>query len=161
MESIYAPWRMEYIKREKMEGCVFCKESIRDQSYVLYEGRHVYVIMNRYPYVTGHLLITPCRHIQEIDDLSWDEKCELFDMIGLCVGVLKKAINPHGFNIGMNLGEAAGAGIADHLHLHIVPRWRGDTNFMTTLGEIRIVSEDIQKTKSVLMPFFKQIKPRE
>jgi len=113
-------------------------------------------MLNLYPYTAGHIMVVPLRHVALLEELNADERRELFDFCVLAVKVLKKALNPHGFNIGMNLGEAAGAGVEDHLHLHIVPRWRGDTNFMTVVGEVRVIPEDIEETWKKLLPFFEE-----
>ena len=158
MKSLFAPWRMEYLKGEKQKGCVFCKSSIRDDDLVLYEREYSFVIMNRYPYNPGHLLIVPEAHVGDLEELTPNEKREILDMLNISVRVLKEAMNPEGFNIGANLGKAAGAGVDDHLHVHVVPRWSGDTNFMTVLGEARVIPEDVGKTRDVLKPFFERLK---
>ena len=159
MEKIYAPWRMEFIKGERQVGCVFCKESVRCHDLVLFEGNSAFVMTNRYPYNSGHLMIVPFRHICEMEDLLPEEKKEIFDLLDMSIKILKKAMNPEGFNIGINLGKAAGAGIVDHMHVHIVPRWSGDTNFITTVGDIRVIPEDIYKTCELLMPYFEKYRP--
>jgi ATP adenylyltransferase len=156
MEKLYAPWRMEFIKSEKPAGCIFCKDSMRCIDLVLFEGNNAFVMMNRYPYISGHLLIAPFRHVSRLEDLLPEEKLEIFNLQDISVRVLKSAINPDGFNIGMNLGKAAGAGIDDHIHVHVVPRWSGDTNFMSVLGDVRVIPEDIYKTCELLMPHFKK-----
>lgn len=158
MKKIFAPWRMEYIKSDKLKGCVFCKDSIRDNEFVLHEKKYSFVMMNRYPYINGHLLIAPFRHVSNLEDLTSDENQEIFDFLSISVGVLKEAIKSEGFNIGINLGKVAGAGIDDHIHVHVVPRWGGDTNFMTVLGETRVIPEDIRKTRDVLLPYFEKLK---
>jgi Diadenosine tetraphosphate (Ap4A) hydrolase and other HIT family hydrolases len=158
MKSLFAPWRMEYLKGEKQKGCVFCESSVRDDDLVLYEREYSFVIMNRYPYTTGHLLIVPFTHVSDLEGLTPNEKREILDMLSISVRVLKEAMNPEGFNIGANLGKAAGAGVDDHLHVHVVPRWKGDTNFMTVLGETRVIPEDVRKTRDVLKPFFERLK---
>jgi ATP adenylyltransferase len=157
MKKIYAPWRMEYIKSEKPEGCIFCKNSIRDDEFVLYEGEYSFVIMNRYPYINGHLMIASIRHVGNLEDLTSDEKRELFDLLSISIKALKDALNPEGFNVGINLGKVAGAGVDDHVHVHVVPRWSGDTNFMTVMGEVRVIPEDVVKTREVLLPFFQKL----
>jgi ATP adenylyltransferase len=156
MQSIYAPWRMTYIKSDKPGGCVFCRDSIREDDFVLYEGKTAFVMMNLYPYISGHLMIIPYRHLCDIEDLQRDEKIEIFDLMDLSVRSLKEAMQPHGFNIGMNLGKAAGAGIDDHLHAHVIPRWGGDTNFMSTVGKIRVIPEDLCTTRDHLLPCFRK-----
>jgi len=145
MKSIYAPWRMEYIRGKKVDGCIFCRDSIRDGEFVLHDGRHAFVIMNRYPYITGHLMVAPHRHVRNIEELTLEEHCEMFELTARCVRVL-----------GMNLGRAAGAGVEDHLHMHIVPRWVGDTNALSVFGEVRVISEDLMKTKEALLPHFRK-----
>ena len=154
MDNIMAPGRMEYIKGIKPDGCVFCKGSVREEDLVLYEGESCYIMMNKYPYTSGHLLVIPFRHICAIEETSAEEKLEMMELTGMCVRILKKALDTEGFNIGMNLGKVAGAGVDDHLHIHIVPRWLGDTNFTTVLGEVRVIPEDIAKTRNTLLPYF-------
>lgn len=156
MDKIFAPWRMEYIKGEKPEGCVFCKCSIRCDDYVIYEGKSCFVMMNRYPYVCGHLMIIPLRHIAEIEELNGEERIEIFALLDTAVKVLKEAMNPGGFNIGMNIGKAAGAGIEEHVHVHVIPRWEGDTNFMSAVNNIRVIPEDVQITAAKLAPLFRK-----
>lgn len=160
MDKIFAPWRMEYIKGEKPEGCVFCQCSVRCDDYVIYEGKTCFVMMNRYPYVSGHLMIIPVRHIGKIEDLTGEEKSEIFDLLDIAVNVLKEAMNPDGFNIGMNLGKAAGAGIEEHVHVHVIPRWEGDTNFMSVVNDVRVIPEDVQKTAAKLAPLFNKYQRR-
>jgi ATP adenylyltransferase len=155
MEKLYAPWRMEFIKSEKPKGCIFCKHSIRTEDLILYDGKTAFVMMNRYPYISGHLMIIPFRHVSQMEDLLPVEKLEIFNLQDIAVRVLKKVMNPDGFNIGMNLGKAAGAGVDDHIHVHVVPRWSGDTNFMSVVGDVRVIPEDIYKTCELLMPHFK------
>jgi len=157
MEAIYAPWRSEYIRGEKPEGCIFCKDSILQDEFVLFEGKTCFVMLNRYPYSSGHLMVIPYRHLSRIQDLSDDEKMELFNLLDLSVRALNETIEPHGFNLGINLGKAAGAGVEAHLHVHIVPRWNGDTNFMTVVGESRVISEDLTKIRNKLLPVFKTL----
>ncbi|MGV8059625.1 MAG: HIT domain-containing protein [Smithellaceae bacterium] len=156
MDTIFAPWRMEYIKGEKPEGCVFCKCSIRCDEYVIYEGKSCFVMMNRYPYVSGHLMIIPLRHIAKIEELTEEERSEIFALLDTTVRVLKESMNPDGFNIGMNIGKAAGAGIEEHIHVHVIPRWEGDTNFMSVINDIRVIPEDMQTTATRLAPLFKK-----
>jgi ATP adenylyltransferase len=156
MDTIFAPWRMEYINGDKPDGCVFCKCSIRSDDYVIFEGKTCVVMMNKYPYISGHLMIIPKRHIGKIEDLTLDEKKEIFSLLDTSVRVLKEAMNPGGFNIGMNLGKAAGAGIEEHIHVHVIPRWEGDTNFMSVVGEVRVIPEDLAITMAKLIPLFKK-----
>jgi ATP adenylyltransferase len=156
METMFAPWRMEYLVGEKADGCVFCKCSIRCDDYIVFEGKTCFVMLNRYPYVNGHLMIIPERHLGGIEELTDEERKEIFALLDISVKVLKDAMNPHGFNIGMNLGKAAGAGIAEHVHVHIIPRWEGDTNFMSVVGNVRVIPEDLATTAAKLAPLFKK-----
>ncbi len=161
MEAIYAPWRSEYIRGKKPNGCIFCKNSLRNEEFVLFEGTTAYVMLNRYPYSCGHMMVVPYRHASRLNDFSPEEKLEVFNLLDISVKVLKEAMKPDGFNLGMNLGKVAGAGVEDHFHAHIVPRWNGDTNFMTVIGESRVISEDLTKTRMQLLPLFAIIQKQE
>ena len=154
METIFAPWRMAYIRGEKAAGCILCRDSCRDEELVVCEGKSAFVMMNRYPYTGGHLMVVPYRHICSLGDLTPEERVELFDFQDLSVRVLTEAMKPEGFNLGTNLGKAAGAGIDDHLHIHVVPRWVGDTNFISVIGEVRVIPEDAAEAAVQLRPFF-------
>jgi len=154
MKAISAPWRMEYIKAEKPEGCVFCLDGEQAGDFVLKRGRRAFVMMNRYPYTAGHVMIIPYRHLSDPSQLTPEERLELFDLTALAVSALREAMGPEGFNIGMNLGKAAGAGIEDHLHIHVVPRWTGDTNFVSVVGEVRVIPEAVSATWEKLLPYF-------
>jgi ATP adenylyltransferase len=139
---------MEYILGEKKRGCFFCKklkEKKNRKNLILYQGKYVFVVMNKYPYNNGHLMIVPKRHYLDLEQLDNKELKELFDLLRTSIKVLKACFHPHGFNIGINIGKVGGAG-EDHLHLHIVPRWAGDTNFMPVIGETKIVPEYLEKT---------------
>jgi len=147
---------MEYILGKKKRGCVFCrklKEKKSKENLILYQGETVFVIMNKYPYTNGHLMVVPKRHCLNLEQLDNNELKELFDLLKASVRVLKSSFHPHGFNIGMNIGKTGGAG-EEHLHLHIVPRWAGDTNFMPVLGKARIISEYLEKTYDKLHSAF-------
>jgi ATP adenylyltransferase len=159
MDRIFAPWRMGYIKGERPDGCVFCKASIRCEEYIIYEGKTAFVMMNKYPYISGHLMIIPARHIDDLEDLTHEERDEIFELMDISVRVLKDDIGPHGFNIGMNIGKAGGAGVEEHIHLHVIPRWEGDTNFMSTVSGVRVIPEDVLTTAARLVPLFKKYKP--
>lgn len=154
MEIMFAPWRMEYLVSEKPDGCVFCRCSVRCDEYIVFEGKTCFVMLNKYPYVGGHLMIIPQRHLGDISELSEAERKELFDLLDLSVKVLNDAMKPHGFNVGMNLGKAAGAGVEEHVHLHVIPRWEGDTNFMSVVGRVRVIPEDLETTAAKLAPLF-------
>ncbi|MEA2014427.1 MAG: HIT domain-containing protein [Thermodesulfobacteriota bacterium] len=158
MERIMAPGRMKYIRGKKPDGCIFCGGSARDGDLVLYEGKSCYIMMNKYPYTSGHLLVIPFSHISNIEEASDEERMEAMGLIDMCVRALKRAFSPEGFNIGMNLGKAAGAGVDDHLHIHIVPRWGGDTNFATVLGDVRVIPEDIAETRNILLSYFPKMR---
>jgi len=146
MKRIWAPWRVEYIRMEKPKGCILCdkpKESNDEANYILYRGKHNYVILNAYPYNPGHLMVAPYRHIATLEDLTPEERNEHFEILNRALGALRAAFNAPGFNIGINVGKVAGAGIDDHFHTHIVPRWAGDTNFMPILADTKVVSEGL------------------
>lgn len=149
MDSLYAPWRMQYIlsnaeKKEESGGCFFCeypKSDDDEKHLILARGKYCYVIMNAYPYNPGHLMAVPYRHTADFENLSPEETAELMALCQTSHKVLVKVMTPQGFNLGMNLGRIAGAGVDDHLHMHIVPRWSGDTNFMPVLAEVRVLSQ--------------------
>ena len=147
---LWAPWRMEYIENTQVsKGCIFCETSGQDkdkENLIVFRGQHAFIIMNRYPYNNGHLMAVPYRHTCELNTLTLEEKADLFDLLILGQKILVEVMQPHGFNIGMNLGRVSGAGIADHLHFHMVPRWDGDTNFMPILGHTKVVSEGLECT---------------
>jgi len=160
MKLIWAPWRIEYILSHKEDGCFLCKalqSKKDDENYVLFRGERNFVILNKFPYNSGHLMIAPNRHISDITMLDDLEQIELMKLLNLSVCVLNRTMSPHGFNIGINLGEAAGAGLKDHLHVHVVPRWRGDTNFMPILSEVKIIPQHIKETYEILLREFRQI----
>ncbi|MFN3653560.1 MAG: HIT family protein [Armatimonadota bacterium] len=149
MERLWAPWRMAYIEVPPAQGCIFCtKPDAGDdrQQLILYRGEHCFIIMNLFPYNNGHLMVAPYRHTADLVSLSAEEQAEMMRLTRYCVRVLSEAMGPEGFNIGMNLGRTAGAGIADHLHMHVVPRWNGDTNFMPVLGETKVLPDALHGT---------------
>lgn len=154
-ERLWATWRMSYItKVEKEKGCIFCDKPKEDKdrdNLILHRGETCFTIMNLYPYNNGHIMVIPYRHISDITLLTPDETGEMMETIKLFVSVLKKVMNPEGFNSGINMGRPAGAGIADHLHMHLVPRWTGDTNFMPALDGTRVISEHIINTYDKLL----------
>jgi ATP adenylyltransferase len=153
MERLWSPWRHEYITQtttsKSNSACIFCdaqRSRHDEQSLVVHRGTFNFVILNRYPYISGHLMIAPNDHLAELDSAPKETTDELMDLAKRCQTALRSAYNPEGFNVGMNLGRVAGAGVADHFHLHMMPRWAGDTNFMTTVGETRVLSEDLNTT---------------
>lgn len=152
---------MEYILDERKRECIFCLlpgEGDDRKSLILYRGNKVFVIMNRYPYTNGHLMVSPIRHEGSLECLEAEEMRELFEMIKECIIILKKELHPDGFNIGMNLGRVAGAGVENHLHFHIVPRWSGDTNFMPVLADVKVMPEFLEVTYGRLKPHFDKLK---
>jgi ATP adenylyltransferase len=147
MERIWAPWRVEYIKMAHPAGCIFCDKpkEIKDaENLILFRGQKNFIIINSYPYNPGHLMVVPYRHIGRLEDLASDERNEHYEAVSRAVGILRAVIGTNFFNIGMNLGRVAGAGIDDHIHTHIVPRWNGDNNFMPVIGETRVISDSLQ-----------------
>ena len=157
MKVLWAPWRMEYILSEKGGECIFCPDGDRgmdEERLILQVGALTMVMMNRYPYNNGHLLVAPVGHVPDLEHLSDEEMLDPLKMVKKSIGVLKKVMNPEGFNVGLNLGRVAGAGVEDHMHYHIVPRWNGDTNLMTVLGEVRVISEHIRETYQKLRSCF-------
>ena len=141
MDRLWAPWRIDYIKSEKEKGCIFCDKPAEgdDRSMlILHRGENSFVIMNLYPYNNGHLMVSPNTHTSEFDKLPRDTQLEMMKLVSQSMRILKKTIHPDGFNFGANFGTIAGAGIKDHLHLHIVPRWDGDTNFMPVTGNTKV-----------------------
>jgi ATP adenylyltransferase len=149
MEAIWAPWRLEYILSEKEGGCIFCSmppEEKDRENLILHRGKNHFIILNAYPYNNGHMMVVPYRHTSTLNGWSDGERSEFMELADLAVELLKMTMNPDGFNIGINMGEPAGAGIADHIHLHIVPRWSGDTNFMPVMSDTRVIPEHILAT---------------
>ena len=149
MEQIWAPWRIEYIQMEKPEGCILCdkpKQKDDAANYILYRGEKNFVILNSYPYNPGHLMIAPYRHVANLEELTDEELGEHFQIVSRGIKLLRQVFNPGGFNIGINMGKVAGAGIDGHVHTHIVPRWQGDTNFMPVISNTRVVPEALAET---------------
>ncbi len=157
MEKLWAPWRIEYIKKADKTGCIFC-EALKnpDEKYVVKISKKAFVILNAYPYNSGHVMIAPIAHKAEFKDLTQEEILDIFELITQSIEVLREKINPHGFNIGVNIGRCAGAGIRDHLHIHIVPRWEGDTNFMPVLGDTKVIPQALKETQKILKEGFKE-----
>lgn len=153
VDKIFAPWRSEYILSgdKKDDGCIFCeypKQDKDEENLIVFRGKLCFVIMNRYPYSAGHLMVIPYRHLHNFAELTAEELTELMQLAQKAVSVLTQVMSPHGFNLGMNIGKVAGAGIDQHLHLHIVPRWNGDTNFMPVVGDTRVISEALEAAYS-------------
>lgn len=149
MEHLWAPWRMEYIKKAKEEGCILCHKPLEESdaaNYILYRGEENFIIMNSYPYNTGHLMVAPYRHVANLDEFTDEELNEHFEIVRRSVRILRQVFKPDGFNIGMNLGRIAGAGIDRHVHSHIVPRWAADTNFMPLIADTNVINEALAET---------------
>ena len=150
MNHLWSPWRMEYIENSnRVDGCVFCvmpEMQDRTQNLIAYRGKCAFVILNRYPYTSGHLMVVPYEHTSSLEELDSVTRAEMMELTTQCIAVLRKIYTPQGFNVGANIGEAAGAGVKDHVHIHIVPRWSGDTNFMSTVGEARVLPESLETT---------------
>jgi ATP adenylyltransferase len=163
MDRLWAPWRMGYILKNSKEkrGCFLCEELKKNddrKSYILYRGRRSFVIMNLYPYNNGHLLIVPNAHVPDVDKLPVDDLTDLMKVTQASVDIIRQEMNPEGFNIGINIGKAAGAGLPEHLHIQIVPRWTGDTSCMTVFDETRVLPELLDGTYAKLRPYFERLK---
>jgi len=158
MRVLWAPWRMGYILAEnKADGCIFCPGTDRNADQdrlILHVGPRTMVVMNRFPYNNGHLLVAPVRHVSSLERLNQDETLGLLLMVRKSIEILKQVMRPDGFNVGLNLGHVAGAGMENHMHFHIVPRWKGDTNFMTVIEDVRVIPEHIKATYAKLVPLF-------
>lgn len=160
MKRLWAPWRIDYVEGEKTdEGCPFCNavQDADDRAHlVVNRGGKSFVMLNKHPYIGGHLLVAPSRHIASMEQVDDDEKIDLFNMTSLSIDALKRAMKPDGFNVGLNIGKAAGAGVPGHLHIHIVPRWVGDTNLVPVLGEVRIINEHLDRSWEKLRKHWKE-----
>ncbi|MFH1687978.1 MAG: HIT domain-containing protein [bacterium] len=151
--TLWAPWRVEFVLGEREEGCIFCNRfNMEDtvENLIVFRGEHNFVILNKYPYNSGHSLIVPNRHVAHLEDLDTAEANEFFELTRRTVTALKNGIKPHSLNIGMNLGRSSGAGIPEHLHMHVVPRWQGDTNFMPVIGKTGVISVPLEPLYDIL-----------
>jgi ATP adenylyltransferase len=160
VDRLWSPWRLEYVTSNKADtGCVFCDapRPPNPDSLIVYERKTCYVILNLYPYNNGHLLIVPYRHTPSLASLTTEEAHETADLMQLCERVVLEAYQPHGINVGVNLGKPAGAGVLEHVHVHVVPRWNGDTNFMTVVGETRVLPEELPQSAMRLKPIFDKL----
>jgi ATP adenylyltransferase len=150
MDHLWSPWRYRYVSAEPAsDKCIFCEKARADaneQSLVVYRGARNYILLNLYPYTNGHLMVAPYEHVASLEDLCEETSAELMALTRRAVKALRGVYHPHGLNLGMNLGECAGAGVAGHLHMHVLPRWYGDASFMTTVGETRVLPEDLTET---------------
>lgn len=165
MDVLWSPWRYDYIKSgagdvtHRPHDCVFCAllenaAETDENKFILFRAAHNFIILNIYPYISGHLMVVPYTHLAELAAAPKDVTDELMDLTKRCQSVLQEVYQPHGFNLGMNLGKAAGAGVAGHIHLHLLPRWIGDANFTTTIGETRVIPEALRTTYDKLRPYF-------
>ncbi|MCX7846129.1 MAG: HIT domain-containing protein [Dictyoglomaceae bacterium] len=160
MKRLCCPWRIKYITSPKTDKCIFCenvKEKEDEKNLILLRGNYCFIMLNLYPYNNGHLMIIPYSHKSNLTHLSQEEYDEMMFLAQLSIEALQEIMNPHGFNLGMNIGTSAGAGIADHIHLHIVPRWEGDSNFMLVLGDTKVIPEDLSSTYKKLHPVIVKI----
>jgi ATP adenylyltransferase len=147
-EPLWAPWRLKYIERaDEADGCIFCNP---EEALVVHRGEHAFVLMNRFPYSSGHVMVAPRRHVGDFGELNTDEALEIHRLAAAAIAALRAAYSPDGHNLGGNLGRVAGAGIVDHVHLHVVPRWGGDTNFMPVLADVKVIPEAIAATRARL-----------
>jgi len=155
MKQLWAPWRMSYILEPPPQGCVFCFPSEQDVScHVLKRTAHAMVMLNKYPYTNGHLLVMPLRHVARPQDLAPEEFTDWNELLLESVVQIEKTLGAHGLNVGMNLGRVAGAGVDQHVHFHIVPRWNGDHNFMAVVGEVHMINQHLEETYQQLRPVF-------
>jgi ATP adenylyltransferase len=150
MKRLFAAWRMKFIeKTDKEAGCIFCNalgKEDDDRNLIILRGKRSFVIVNKYPYTSGHLMVAPMDHQPSLEMLDAETRSEMMELVSQCVVTLRKVYNPQAFNVGANIGAAAGAGVPDHVHMHIVPRWVGDTSYMTTIGEVRVLPEAVEET---------------
>jgi ATP adenylyltransferase len=153
---------MPYLKGdgEDVEGCIFCEKLAHpdEEEHILYRGKHAYVTLNRYPYNNGHLLVIPHAHVEGLESLDDETLLEVVQLVRVSLRILRVEANPQGFNVGVNEGEAAGAGVAEHVHLHVVPRWSHDANYMTTIGRTRVIPEMLEETYAALKPHFEALR---
>jgi len=165
MRLLWAPWRIKYIKTiDKNKGQCFICDYVRnpdsdDENLVLYRSEHSLILMNAFPYINGHIMVAPKRHVRDLEELSLEEGTDLFLTLQLALKALKRAMRPDGFNIGVNLGRAAGAGLDSHLHVHVIPRWVGDHNFMATLAETRVISQSLREAYERLLSTYSETRP--
>ena len=165
MERLYSPWRSQYIENvDNLDGCFLCnayKSQDDEKNLVLYRGKKAFIIMNLYPYNAGHVMVCPNEHIGDFTKLDKETLHEISDLTQFAVKAIKKALNPDGFNLGYNLGRAAGAGLEEHIHNHIVPRWNGDTNFMPVIGEVKVISQDLKEVYHKIKKAMEEIEKGE
>ena len=161
MDKLWAPWRIDYIRSEKEEGCIFCDKPANGDDrtmLILYRGENSFVLMNLYPYNNGHLMIAPYQHTGNTQELSYSSRSEIMELADQAMTIQKNVMNADGFNYGANIGYSGGAGIADHIHFHIVPRWAGDTNFMPVVGHTKVQVQGLRETYDDLKPHFDKLR---
>jgi ATP adenylyltransferase len=152
-KPLWAPWRLEYIQQaDELEGCIFCLAAAGadEETLVVHRGEHAFALLNKFPYASGHLMVAPFRHVADFGDLSDEEALELHRLAGSGMAALAETFQPQGYNLGWNLGRIAGAGVVDHVHEHVVPRWAGDTNFMPVLADVKVLPEHLAETRAKL-----------
>jgi ATP adenylyltransferase len=160
MQQMWTPWRMAYIRREKRPGCIFCEMLEGDDDVaqlVLHRSERAFLVLNKYPYNNGHLMAVPYRHVDTLEGLTAEEATDMMAEVALGVRALRRTSSPEGFNIGINIGKIAGAGVIDHVHTHVVPRWGGDTNFMPVLADVRLIPQDLNETYAELKAAVEEI----
>lgn len=156
-KTLWAPWRAAFVLSKKGKGCIFCNRlKMQDsvENLIVYRGKKIFVILNKFPYNSGHTMIVPNRHVAHLERLTNEEAIEFFELTRKTVSVIKKALKPHSFNVGMNLGRISGAGVPEHLHLHVVPRWHGDANFMPVIGKTKVISVPLEPVYEALRQGF-------
>ncbi|MCM8768939.1 MAG: HIT domain-containing protein [Candidatus Omnitrophica bacterium] len=159
-EIIWAPWRLGYILGVKKRGCFLCQTvrgSSSKKNFLIFQRQLSFITLNIFPYNNGHLMVAPKRHVADFEDLTEKEVCELTGLVQLSIKVLRKAVAPHGFNVGLNQGRCAGAGLASHLHVHVVPRWEGDTNFMPVIAHTKVIPQSLLEIKDTLRKLFQDL----
>jgi len=153
MRRLWAPWRMKYLTAGKPNGCIFCEKAAENrdrENLILYRGENGFILLNLYPYTNGHLMVAPYQHVPSIEGVSLPVLADLMSLVQKSLAILRHAMHPDAFNVGINIGTAAGAGIIEHVHIHIVPRWQGDTSFMPVLAETRVVPDFLENTYDLL-----------
>jgi len=159
MDHLWSPWRYRYVsKAEESHGCIFCQKAAErddERNYIVHRGERNFIILNLFPYATGHLMVAPYEHVATLEDAAAETVQEMMLLTRRTQPLLRSIYRPHGFNIGMNIGQSAGAGIAEHIHMHVVPRWTGDANFMSTIGETRVLPEELPETYRKLAAAFR------
>jgi len=151
LDKLWAPWRSKFVRKKKKKGCIFCLKNKRDsRNFIVKKSKFSFALLNIYPYNNGHIMVTPYRHVKDLIGLNDAELLDIIKLVKEMQCLLEKRLHPHGFNIGMNIGETAGAGYKDHVHIHIVPRWRGDVNFMPAIGQTKVIPQSLKELHKLL-----------